>query len=211
MIRHHHLSVSLAAGVLVGLAWAGAAVAQAPAAPAPAANPLVGPVVPGVCVLGQDAVFANAKVGQAATARLQELSKQAQAEIDAERVPLETELKALEAQKPSLSPTQLDDRGKPLAERWDALQRKVKQRSREIEATRTKAFGRIATEAQPIIAQVYASRKCGVLFAREAMLGGNPAADLTPAIVMGLDAKITTLTFPRETLPDEPTAAPRAR
>lgn len=212
MIRQSHLSASACLGLAAGLAWSGSVAAQAPAAaPAPAANALVGPLVPGVCVLGQDAVVINAKVGKAATARLQELSKQAQAEVDAERTPIETELKALEAQKASLTAAQLDERGKPLAARWDALQRKAKLRSREIEATRAKAFGRIAVEAQPVIAQVYASRKCGVLFARETMLGGNPGADLTPAVVQGLDAKITTFTFSRESLPDEPAAAPRAR
>jgi Skp family chaperone for outer membrane proteins len=200
-------------GLAAGLILAGPVAAQAPAGPAPApADALVGPLVPGVCVLGREAVFANAKVGQAANARLLELSKQAQAEIEAERAPIEADIKALEAQKASLTPAQLDERGKPLAARWDGLQRKAGLRSREIEATRAKAFGRVATEAQPIIAQAYASRKCGVLFAREAMLGGNPGADLTAAVVQGLDARITTITFPRETLPVEgAAAAPKAR
>lgn len=181
------------------------------AAPAPPADALVGPLVPGVCVLSRDAVLANAKVGLAANARLQELSKQAQAEIDAERAPIEADLKALEVQKASLTPAQLEARGKPLAARWDALQRKAALRGREIEATRVKALGGIANQAQPVIAQVYASRKCGLLFTRETMMGGNPGADLTAAVVQGLDAKITTITFPRETLPAEPAGAPRAR
>lgn len=207
MIRHSVFLGSVSLGLVAGLVMASAAAAQAPAASA-----LAGPLVPGVCVLGRDAVFANAKVGVAANARIQELSKQAQAEIDAERAPIEADLKALEVQKASLTPAQLDERGKPLAARWDALQRKAGLRSREIEATRTKALGRVAAEAQPIIAQVYASRKCGLLFAREAMLGGNPGADLTAAVVQGLDAKITTITFPRETLPAEgAAAAPKAR
>jgi Skp family chaperone for outer membrane proteins len=209
MIRQSVSLASISLGLVAGLALAGPATAQAPA---PAADALVGPLVPGVCVLGREAVFANAKVGQAANARLLELSKQAQAEIEAERAPIEADIKALEVQKASLTPAQLDERGKPLAARWDGLQRKAGLRSREIEATRAKAFGRIATEAQPVIAQAYASRKCGVLFAREAMLGGNPGADLTAAVVQGLDARITTITFPRETLPAEgAAAAPKAR
>jgi Skp family chaperone for outer membrane proteins len=209
MIRQSVSLASISLGLVAGLALASPATAQAPA---PAADALVGPLVPGVCVLGREAVFANAKVGQAANARLLELSKQAQAEIEAERAPIEADIKALETQKASLTPAQLDERGKPLAARWDGLQRKAGLRSREIEATRAKAFGRIATEAQPVIAQAYASRKCGVLFAREAMLGGNPGADLTAAVVQGLDARITTITFPRETLPAEGAAtAPKAR
>lgn len=208
MIRHS-ISLVFAAGLTF---VAGGALAQAGAAPpTQAADALVGPLVPGVCVLSRDAVLANAKVGLAANARLLELSKQAQAEIDAERAPIETELKALEAQKASLTPAQLEERGKPLAARWDALQRKAALRGREIEATRAKALGGIANQAQPVIAQVYASRKCGLLFTREAMMGGNPGADLTAAVVQGLDARITTITFPRETLPAEAAPAPRAR
>ncbi len=46
--------------------------------PAPAAQPLGGPVVPGVCLLSREAVFANAAVGKAASARLAELASIAQ-------------------------------------------------------------------------------------------------------------------------------------
>lgn len=199
---------SIVVALTAGSALAGPAGAQAPA---PDVGALVGPLPPGVCVLGREAVFAQSKVGLAANSRLRELSSQAQAEIDAERAPIEADLKALETQKATLTPAQLDARGKPLAARWDGLQRKASLRSREIEATRVKAFGRIATEVQPVIAQVYASRKCGLLFAREVLLGGNPGADLTAAVVQGLDARITTLTFPRETLPAEGgVASPKA-
>ncbi len=201
--------------LLAGAILAGSAQAQAPAkasaaAPASSANDLVGPAVPGVCLLSRDAVFADAKVGQAATIRLQQISALAQSEIDDERSPIVTEVKALEAQKATLPAAQFEARSKPLAARWDAVQRKASLRAREIEATRTKALATIGKEAQPVIAQVYASHKCGILFAREAVLGGNPAADLTPDVTAGLDAKITTITFQREVLPDEAPPAAKA-
>ncbi len=208
------ICLALLAGAIPAASAQAQAQAQAKAsAPAPASpsNELVGPEVPGVCLLSREAVFAEAKVGQAISARLQQLSAQAQAEIDDERSPIVTDVKALEAQKASLPAAQFEARSKPLAARWDAVQRKANLRSREIEATRAKALATIGKEAQPIIAQVYASHKCGILFAREAVLGGNPAADLTAAITAGLDAKITTITFQREILPDEaPAAAPLA-
>jgi hypothetical protein len=203
---------SIAVVSAVGLCCLGSsAFAQTAGPPVSSGEALVGPAVPGVCVLSRDAVLANAKVGQAANARLLELSKQVQAEIEAERAPIEAEVKALDAQKAALTPAQFEERGKPLAARWDALQRKAALRGREIEATRVKALGGIATQAQPVIAQVYASRKCGLLLTRDAMMGGNPAADLTAAVVQGLDARISTITFPREALPAETAAAPKAR
>uniref|UniRef100_B0T6Z9 Outer membrane chaperone Skp (OmpH) n=1 Tax=Caulobacter sp. (strain K31) TaxID=366602 RepID=B0T6Z9_CAUSK len=200
---------SVLPGLAAILAFTGsAALAQAPAG---AMGGLGGPTVPGVCVLSREAVFANAKVGKAATARLQELSNQVQTEIDAERKPLEVDLKTLDAQKASLTPAQLEARGKPLTARWEALQHKAALRTREIEATRIKALDRISNEAQLIVGQVYSGHNCGMLLDRQAMLGGNAAADLTPAVVQGLDAKITTITFPRETLaPEAAATTPKA-
>jgi Skp family chaperone for outer membrane proteins len=179
-----------------------------PAATAPMAQPqgqpLGGPVVPGVCLLSREAIFANAAVGKAASARLQELTRVAQAEVDAQRTPLETEAKALEGQADNAANKQ---KREALATRWQALQQKAAQTSREIEATRAKALERIANEAQPVIAQVYTTKKCGLLFDRGAALGGNFANDLTADVVRALDGRIQTITFERERLPVQPSAA----
>jgi Skp family chaperone for outer membrane proteins len=174
--------------------------------PAPAQD-LGGPLVPGVCVLSRQDVLTSSKVGQAATARLRELAAQAQADVDLERKPLETEAAALNKAKAALTPAQFEARNRPLEARWNAMRLKADQRSRELEATRQKALERIALEAQPLIADVYHARNCGLLFAREAMLGGNGGADITPAVVQALDAKITTISFDRENLAS-PVGAP---
>jgi Skp family chaperone for outer membrane proteins len=188
---------------------AAASLATASAAPAQTAAPapqLGGPVIPGLCILGRDALFANAKVGQAANARLKALSDQAQAEIDRERTPLDAEVKAFEAQAKTLTPAQVQEKRTALATRLDALQRKAATRSREMELTRQKVTDRIGTEVEPVVAQVYKTRNCGALFSREAMMGANPAMDITAAVIQALDAKITTISFEREALQ----AAPRS-
>lgn len=175
----------------------------------PQGQPLGGPVVAGVCLLSREAIFANAAVGKAASARLNELTRAAQAEVDAKRTPLEAEAKALEGQSDS---AQTRQRREALGTRWQALQLEAAHGSREIEATRAKALERIANEAQPVIAQVYGQKRCGLLFDRGAALGGNFANDLTADVVRGLDARIQTITFERERLPQQPaTPAPGAR
>lgn len=181
--------------------------AQTPAPAAPVAQPLGGPVVPGLCLLARQAVFANAAVGKAATARLQQLAQQAQAEVDTDRKPLDTDLKAYQAEAPKLTPEQRATREQALAPRVKALQDKTQLRTREIEATREKAMAQIATYAQPIIAQVYTTHRCGLLLDRDGTLGGNMANDLTAEVVKGLDAKITTIQFNRETLTAAPATA----
>ncbi|WP_341021099.1 OmpH family outer membrane protein [Brevundimonas diminuta] len=179
------------------------------AQPAPAAQPLGGPVVAGVCLLSREAIFANAAVGRAASARLQELTQAAQTEIDGQRTPLETEARALEGQPDNEANQQ---RRTALAQRWQALQQTAAHNSREIEATRAKALERIANEAQPLIAQAYGAKNCGLLFDRNSALGGNFANDLTAEVVRLLNGRIQTITFERERLPQQqPAAAPAQR
>jgi Skp family chaperone for outer membrane proteins len=196
------MSRALLAGVLAALSVAPAIAWSA--TPTPDASALGGPQIPGLCSLSQQAVLANAKVGAAASARLKQLTEQSQAEVNAERTALEAEAKALEA--PGLKAGELQQRRQTLNRRVQALQEKAALRSREIEATREKALARIAGEVQPVIAQVYGAHACGLLIDRNGILGGNMAGDLTAEVVQGLDAKISTITFERETLAAAPSA-----
>jgi Skp family chaperone for outer membrane proteins len=168
------------------------------------AQQLGGPVVPGVCLLSREAIFANAAVGKAASARLQELARVAQAEIDTQRIALENEAKGLDGQPDN---AQSRTRREELATRWQTLQRQAAHDGREIDATRAKALERISSEAQPVIAQVYGQKRCGLLFDRGAALGGNFANDLTADVVRGLDTRIQTISFERERLPQQQPAA----
>lgn len=194
------LSVLLAAGVT------SMASAQTPAPPSPVGESLGGPVVPGVCLLSREAIFANAAVGKAASARLTQIAEAAQAEIDAERRPIDADLQAFQAEQARLTPEQRRVREQALAARLAPVQAKAQQRSREIEATRARAMERIAGEAQPVIAQVYRTRNCGLLVDRASVLGGNLANDLTAAVVQALDARIGAIAFDLETLPPQASA-----
>jgi len=178
--------------------------ATSQAAPATAV-PLGGAPIAGLCLLSRPAVFANARVGVAATQRLQQLAQAAKTEIDTQRTAIAADAKALQAQQGKLAVTDMQQRQQALAGRVHALQQLAALRNREIEATREKALGRIATEMQPVVAQAYKTRSCGLLIDRAAVLGGNTSNDLTGAVVQGLDARITTISFDRETLP--PTSA----
>ncbi len=192
--------------VMTGLALAGPATAQQ--TPPAAGQPLGGPRIAGVCLLSQQAVVANAKVGKAATARLQQLAQQAQAEVDAGKVPIEADAKALQAQSATLKADDLKTKQQALAQRYQSLQQSAQARSRQVELTREKVLAQIATAAQPVIAQAYKARQCGLLLDRSAILGGNMDGDLTAEVVQGLDAKLSTISFDLEPLP-APAAPPR--
>ena len=173
------------------------AFAEVPTAP----QTLGGPVVPGVCLLSEEAVLANTKAGLVATARLQETTKAAEAEVIKERGPIDADAKVLEAQRASLNPDDFRQKQQAIATRLQTLQQLAAQRSREIELTRQKALGRIANEEKPLIADAYRAKNCGLLFNRNSAMGGNFANDLTPDVVKALDARMPTISFDREIEP----------
>jgi Skp family chaperone for outer membrane proteins len=183
------------------LAAAASVPAQTPAAAGPT---LGGPAIQGICLLSREAIFARSKVGLAASARLDQLAKQAESEIAAERKPIDTDVQAFRQQAASMKPDERQSRDAALGQRIQAAEAHRELLSREIEATRVKALARIGETAQPVIADVYKTKGCGLLLDRGAVLGGNMANDLTAGVVQGLDAKITTITFERENLPAGP-------
>jgi Skp family chaperone for outer membrane proteins len=186
---------------VAAVALAGASSTSVHAQAATSNMPLNGPAISGVCYLSREAIFANAKVGQAATARLKQLAEQAQGQIEAERNPIDADVQAYRAKAASLSAEQRQSQEQALGQRMQQVQTDQQTKGRQLEATRVKAMDQIAQYAQPVIVSVYNSKNCGVLFDRNAILGGNMANDLTPAVVQGLDAKITTISFNLEPAP----------
>lgn len=160
--------------------------------------------MPGLCLLSQTAVLANAKAGLAATARLKQLAEQVQTELNATRAPLEADAKALEGQRASLKPADFAAKQQALAARLRSFQEATQMRQRQIELTREKALAQISTAAQPVIASVYKAHACGLLIDRNAVLGGNMSNDLTAQVVQGLDAKMTSISFDLAPLPPQP-------
>jgi Skp family chaperone for outer membrane proteins len=203
-ISMRRLVILLAALSVAGTAH-GQTATPAPT-PAPAAQGLGGPVIPGLCLLSRQAVLSNAKVAQAATARLRVLTEEAQREIDTERKPIEADIQAFNAEQGKLTPDQRQARQSALQSRLGPVEAKARQRGAEIDATRDKALERISVELQPVVAQVYTQRKCGLLVDRNSVIGGNMANDLTQAVTQALDAKISTITFNRETVTAPPAA-----
>lgn len=177
------------------------ALSAAPALAQPAATNMGGPLINGVCLLSQSTVLATAKVSVAANQRLQTLKNQAQTEVNSARAPVDADLKQLQADAAKAPAADVEKRRLAIQARYQALQVTADQRNREIEATRTKALLRVASEVKPVIDAAYKAHGCGLLLERDTVLGGNLGGDLTAEVIKGLDAKITSFTFDREVLP----------
>ncbi len=186
---------------LAALATASGAFAQATPPTAPAAPPVThGAPIAGVCIFSSQGAVARSQVGKAVDARLKTIISQVNAELTAERTSLETDAKALDAKRATLDQSALEQQAAALQVRGNAFQRKGQLRQREVEATEQKQLARVYQELDPAIRQAYQAKTCSILIERESVLLGNPAMDITDAVVTAVDARIKTLTFDRERL-----------
>lgn len=190
-----HRSFPIAALIAV------AGLSAMPVSPARAAEELGGNPVPGVCMLSREAVFAQSKVGEAASTRLGQLADQARTQLVNKRKPIDADLKSFKDKAPSLTEEQRKTQGAALHDRMQAFQTEAGELNQRIELTRGEAMERIGAEAQPIVAELYKSHQCGLLLNRDSVLSGNMTNDLTAGVVQGLDRKITTINFNLESIP----------
>lgn len=202
MRARHHLAIWAAAAL-----FSSAAQAQTETQ-VPGSEQLHGPLVNGICLLSRQAVFANTKVGQAATARLRQLAGGAQSRFDTERAKLGDDARAFQQQAKTLPEASRQSQAQALDQRAHALEAERQRDVQQLELTRVQAMGRIGRETQPILADIYKSHGCGLLLDRNAVLGGNLGNDLTSAVVQALDAKISTISFNLAPLPAAAPAAP---
>lgn len=182
------------------------ALAQAPAA-APAALAAVhGPAIANMCIISVETAIGGSTVGKYVDTRMQQVVAQTNAELTGEKNAIDNDAKALDARRATLDQSALEQQASALQVRANALQRKAQLRDREVSATEQKAVGRIGQEMEPLIRQVYQARNCSVLLQRTAVVIANPAMDITPQVIIALNAKITQFAFDRERL-DQPQAA----
>ncbi|MCX7514652.1 OmpH family outer membrane protein [Frateuria hangzhouensis] len=193
--------MNLHRSLLVASLVAAAGLSIVPMSAAQAAESLGGNAVPGVCLLSREAVFAQSKVGQAASQRLGQLAQQARTQLDNQRKPLDTDLKSFQQKAESLSEAQRKQQGEALQKRVQTYQGQAGELNQRIQLTRTKAMQRIGQDAEPLVASTYKSHHCGLLLDRDSVLGGNMTNDLTPDVIKGLDGKVTTISFNLEPLP----------
>ena len=184
----------------------------APVTPAPAAAPIAqGPPIAGYCVFSINEIIGGSKVGQAVVARLKVLGAQVNAELQPEAESIRTDGHALEGQASGMDQATLQARQANLQLRVANFQKREQLRQQEMQATQQKQFGVILKELDPIMKDLYQQRNCSLLI--DGDQGGvrlvNPAMDLSSQAVIGLDAKIQTLTFDREHT-DQTGAAPAA-
>ena len=209
--------VSLVAAVsLAGAATAQTMPGQTGAGGAPVTPPAAGPALTGVCVFSFPRLLAGSQVGRAVQTRLGQIQAQVVAELNAEGTALNTDIRTFETQRATLTAAVQEQRGNALQARATAFQRKQAQRQREMELTQQAAVGRVGQEVNPVLTATFNARMCSIVLDDNAVMAMNPAMDITPAVITGLDARIQTFSFDRVNVnpqtgqPLAPGAAPAA-
>ncbi|WP_374570497.1 OmpH family outer membrane protein [Phenylobacterium sp.] len=201
MINKPLVAATLVAALSLSAGSAALAQAAAPAAPAVTH----GPAIPGVCIFSMEGAIASSTVGKYVNTRMEQIITQVNSELNAEKTAIDNEAKALDGQRATIDQNAYEQRAAALQVRANALQRKAQLRDREVQATQQKAVGRVVQELEPFIRQVYEQKKCSMLVSRDALVIANPAMDITPQVITGLNGKITQFAFDREHL-DQPAA-----
>lgn len=86
-----------------------------------------------------------------------------------------------------------------------------------MQATQQKNLARITAEMPPLLVSSYSAKRCSLVLGAEAVIGVNPAMDLTEDVTKALNGKMTTIAFDRERLEQQaagaaaPAAAPARR
>ena len=155
-----------------------------------------GPTIAGLCVLDRQRIFNASKVGKEANDRYRDLRAAAQTTVSTEEAKIVGDAKLLQGQKGSLAPAAFQDKITAINKRYQDLRTEAAQRGRALEATRRQVVGQISQAAQPAIVSVYRDRHCGVLVDQSSILAGNPAMNVTDAVIAGLDAKPVSVALP---------------
>lgn len=193
------IAATAALGAAVSLSFAASASAQASGGLT--AN------VPGVCIIGTEAMVGSSSVGKAIEARMKVLTAQVSAELQSESQSIQNEDKAISAAaKTATTAAQkagLEQRFGALQQRVSAYQQKSQLRQAELRQTTNKALGRVGDAARPLIRSVGNAKNCGIVIEATGVADANPSMDITAAVVAQLNTSLPTITFEREriTLP----------
>lgn len=196
--------------ILAAGAGALAAFAIGSAASGQAAAPTVtnGPPIPGLCIVSVNQAISTSTVGKYLGTRMEQLVAQVKAELTPQETAIVAEERAFEAQRATLAGPALEQRAGTLQGHIDAQRKLEDQRQRELQATEQKSVNRIAQELDPVVRGLYQQNRCSALVDKGSVLIANPAMDLTPAAIAGLNARIQQFPIEREHLDSAAAAAP---
>ncbi|PHR60301.1 MAG: hypothetical protein COA47_07850 [Robiginitomaculum sp.] len=164
-----------------------------------------------VAVISQEMALTTSKVGIYVGQQLQVIDNQIDAEFEPELVPLRAQAQQLNAEASALAPEVLRTRN-DLMRREQDLRLKLGElanwKQRQMAASRNQALKPVLEAYQAAVNGVIADKKIDILFDGADILFRNKQSDITEAVVIKMDAALTTTSVARVRVPRVPPAAP---
>jgi len=195
VLKHALVAVALAFSV------AGIVTPQAlQAAPAPTVT----------MVINMDVIFTQSKVGQSVNTQLQTHAKALQAENKKTEDSIQAEAKKLSGQRALLQPADFQKKITALQQREVDHQRKMREKSQELQLGQEKARAQIQEALRPILEDIIKRNGANILIDQSVLLYSTPDLDITTEVLRRLNERLTELTvkpIPLSSLQQAPTAA----
>ena len=141
-----------------------------------------------LCVLDQVALLQRSQVAIREAARFQQLRRQAQDRLDADRTALETDDEALALARPGTAPVAYAARKSQLDARRQDLMARAAQLNVNFAQLDTELTNIVMRVATPAITQVENDRGCSALAAKSFFLAVSPALDISDEVVRRMNA-----------------------
>jgi outer membrane protein len=179
---------------LIGLCCGtGGALAQQPQQPPPPA-PATPPTNMAVMVVDVQSLLQNSKAAKMVRDQIEGKRAEYAKEISRQEEALRAERDALQKQQASLSPEQLNTKGREFQAKVNELDRDVQAKRQALERSNADALQKIQEAMVKIITEIAKDRKANLVFQRSELVLFDQGFDVTDQVLTKLDEQMPTLT-----------------
>jgi outer membrane protein len=198
-VRSAAIALSLLCGLAVG------ALAQQPktppapskAAPAPPPSPVL-PLPPAqnltVMVVDVQALLQDSKAAKMVRIQIEQKRVEYTKEISREEEVLRAERDALQRQQASLSPAEMNRKGREFQEKVNELDASVQAKRQALEKSNNDALAKIQQEMLKLIADIAKERKANLVLQRTDLVLFDRSFDVTDEVMQKLDEQMPVMT-----------------
>jgi len=207
---------------LIGLCCgAGSAVAQQQPTPPAPATPASPPTSMSVMVVDVQSLLQNSKAAKMVRDQIEGKRAEYAKEISKQEETLRQERDTLQKQQASLSPEQLNTKGREFQAKVNELDRDVQAKRQALERSNADALQKIQEVMVKIITEIAKDRKANLVFQRSELVLFDQGFDVTDQVLTKLDEQMPTLAVnfvapvaaaaPEGTAPPAPAPKPAAK
>lgn len=150
-----------------------------------------------VAVLDYQQVLRDSAAAKDIRRQIEGYRKSYQEEIAKEEETLRAEEAALKQQRAILSPEAFEERRRQFEKRVIEVQRKVQDRTRQLDQAFNQAMGELQAVLVPIVAEMTKSEKFNIVVEKSQVMFAASKLDITKGVIAQLDKRLTSVKVPK--------------